>query len=98
MVLMISLKEKNIELDEILKMDTDRIVDGETENEDGISYNSKIQNMIQKISSIDDIGRYRYQVVILANLKKEKYKDSQIKNLQEDFQQKYLIMKNVTMS
>ncbi len=52
-------ENKNIELDEILKMDTDRIVDGETENEDGISYNSKIQNMIQKISSIDDVGRYR---------------------------------------
>ena len=81
-------ENKNIELDEILKMDTDRIVDGETENEDGISYNSKIQNMIQKISSIDDIGRYRYQVVILANLKKEKYKDSQIKKLTGGFSAK----------
>lgn len=81
-------ENKNIELDEILKMDTDRIVDGETENEDGISYNSKIQKMIQKISSIDDIGRYRYQVVILANLKKEKYKDSQIKKLTGGFSAK----------
>ena len=42
-------ENKNIELDEILKMDTDRIVDGEMENEDGISYNHKIQKMIQKI-------------------------------------------------
>lgn len=74
-------ENKNIELDEILKMDTDRIVDGETENEDGISYNHKIQ----KISDIDDIGRYRYQMIILANLKIEKYKASQIRKLTGGF-------------
>ncbi len=78
-------ENKNIELDEILKMDTDRIVDGEMENEDGISYNHKIQKMIQKISAIDDIGRYRYQVIILANLKIEKYKSSQIRKLTGGF-------------
>ncbi len=81
-------ENKNIELHEILKMDIDRITDGETENEDGISYNSKIQNMIQKISSIDDIGRYSYQVVILANLEEKKYKDSQIKKLTGGFSAK----------
>ncbi len=78
-------ENKVIELDEILKMDTDRIVDGEEESEDGISYNGKIKNMLQKIRDIDDIGRYRYQVVILANLKKEKYKMSQIKKLTGGF-------------
>lgn len=78
-------ENKTIELDEILKMDTDRIVDGEEESEDGISYNGKIKKMIQKIRDIDDIGRYRYQVVILANLKREKYKASQIKKLTGGF-------------
>ena len=45
-------ENKNIELHEILKMDIDRITDGETENEDGISYNSKIKNMIQNFACI----------------------------------------------
>ena len=78
-------ENKSIELDEILKMDTDRILDGETEDEDGVSYNSKIKKMSQTISSIDDIGRYGYRVIILANIKKEKYKPSQIKKLSGGF-------------
>lgn len=78
-------ENKNIDLDEILKMDTDRIVDGENENEDGIRYNNKIQKMMQEISSIEDIGRYSYQVIILANLKEDKYKPSQIKRLTGGF-------------
>ena len=76
-------ENKSIEIDEILKMDTDRILDGETEDEDGVSYNSKIKKMSQTISSIDDIGRYGYRVIILANIKKEKYKPSQIKKLSD---------------
>lgn len=78
-------ENKSIEIDEILKMDTDRILDGETEDEDGVSYNSKIKKMSQTISSIDDIGRYGYRVIILANIKKEKYKPSQIKKLSGGF-------------
>ena len=69
---------KEITLDEILKMDVDRIVDGYQYNEDGEEYNNKILKMMEKISEINDIGRYDYQVIILANLRN--YKDSALKN------------------
>lgn len=78
-------ENKEIALSEILKMDTDRIVDGEIEDEDGIQYNGKIRNMITKISEIEDIGRYGYQVIILANLKKDNYRESQLKRLTGGF-------------
>ncbi len=81
-------ENKEIVLSEILKMDIDRIVDGEIENEDGIPYNSKIRNMITKISEIEDIGRYSYQVIILANLNRSNYKDSQLKRLTGGFSAK----------
>lgn len=74
---------KEIELEEILKMDIDRIVDGEETDEDGKRYNGKIIQMIEKIRQIPDIGRYNYDVIILANL--HKYKDSQLKKLTGGF-------------
>lgn len=79
----INFENKEIALDEILKMDVGRIVDGETEDEDGNKYNRKIFNMMRKISDIPDIGRYNYEVVILANLKN--YKDSALKKLTGGF-------------
>jgi hypothetical protein len=63
-------EEKNIDITEILKMDVDRILDGENSHENGISYNTKILEMQAKIKSIPDIGRYRYEVILLANLHK----------------------------
>ncbi len=74
---------KEITLDEILKMDVDRIVDGDKVDEEGKSYNSKIINMMKRISDISDIGRYGYEVVILANLKN--YKNSTLKKLTGGF-------------
>ena len=70
-------KEKEIDLDELLNMDIGRIIDGETTDEDGNSYNSKILEMIREIRKIEDIARYNYKVVILANLKK--YRDSDVR-------------------
>lgn len=70
---------KEIEYDELLAMDIDRIVDGEDTDEEGNPYNAKIQNMKKRISSIDDIGRYSYKVIILANL--IGCKESKIKKL-----------------
>lgn len=61
-------KDKEIELQEILKMDADRIVKGETSYENGNKYNGKIQILLRKIQSISDIALYKYQVIILANL------------------------------
>lgn len=78
-------ENKEITLNEILKMDVDRVVDGEICDEDDNQYNSKIRNMIKIISDIDDIGRYNYKVIILANLKRDSYRPSQLKRLTGGF-------------
>ena len=61
-------ESKEIELAEILKMDIDRILGGEEEDEIGNSYNGKIKQLQREVAEINDIARYRYRVVILANL------------------------------
>lgn len=76
-------ENKEISYDEILKMDVDRIVDGYRMDEDGTSYNSKILNMMDKISSIPDIGRYSYEVILLANIKQRK--ESKLRRLTGGF-------------
>jgi len=60
-------EEKSIGAEELLMMDIGRILEGETLTESGAAYNSKILAMARRIREISDIGRYRYQVVILAN-------------------------------
>ena len=60
-------ESKEIEVGEILVMDIRRITGGKTENSNGEAYNGKIQGLIRRISEIPNIGRYTYQVVILAN-------------------------------
>ena len=77
-------ESKDIALEEILSMDIDRITDGEDNNENGIKYNNKILKFISEITSIDDIGKYTYKVIILANLK-DKIKPSAIKKLTGGF-------------
>jgi len=61
-------ENKEIELSEILQMDVAEITEGKTENENGIKYNGKIQQLIREISQIEDIGKYNYKTIILANL------------------------------
>lgn len=61
-------QEKNISFDELLRMDVDRITEGQEEDEDGIPYNGKIKQLQRDISNVSDIGRYSYEVIILANL------------------------------
>lgn len=61
-------QQKEIQLEELLNMDVDRITKGELKDEDGNEYNSKIKQLIREISEIGDSGRYSYEVVILANL------------------------------
>lgn len=59
---------KEIDLKELLNMDIDRISDGHDCDENGNKYNGKIQQLLREVSSIPDIGRYKWEVVILANL------------------------------
>lgn len=59
---------KSIELEEINKMDIDRISRGERIDKNGIKYNDKIQRLIQILSEIEQISRYDFNVIILANV------------------------------
>lgn len=74
---------KDITLSEILSMDTHEITEGNEKNEDGIEYNGKIKQLIREISQIEDIGKYNYKVIILANL--ESVKPSKLKILTGGF-------------
>ncbi len=74
-------EEKEITFEELLKMDISRIIDdGEKKDEDGKNYNWKILWLQRKITEIRDIGRYKYEVVLLANLH-NKIKTSQLTKL-----------------
>ena len=59
---------KSIELEEINKMDIDRISKGEKVDKNGIKYNDKIQRLIQNLSEMEQISRYDFNVIILANV------------------------------
>ncbi|MCA1967150.1 MAG: AIPR family protein [Flavobacterium sp.] len=68
-------ENKQIAFEEILTMDVNRILDGETKDERGNEYNGKIKQLQREISNTDSIGRYSYQIVILANLADVKSSD-----------------------
>jgi hypothetical protein len=74
---------KNIELEEMLKMDVDRITRGEMSDEAGNRYNNKVHSLIRRIQTIEDIARYDFIVVLLANLKDISH--SKVKRLVGDF-------------
>ena len=65
-------KEKNILLNELLQMDVARITEGNECNEEEEPYNGKIKQMQRDINNVPDIGRYKYEIVILANLRDQK--------------------------
>lgn len=67
-------ENKEIEFDELLSMEIDRITDGDKTDKDNNSYNDKILRMQKEIEKIDDIGRYAYKAIILANLREKKSK------------------------
>lgn len=76
-------ENKEISVKEILNMDIDRVIDGETKDEEGNNYNGKILQIQRELSDISDIGRYSYNVIILANLRN--YKTSDIRKLTGGF-------------
>jgi hypothetical protein len=59
---------KEVLATELLQMDVDRITAGETADARGTSYNNKVLKLVEEIKNISDIGRWKYVVVILANL------------------------------
>jgi hypothetical protein len=62
-------EQKDISLDELLRMDISRILKGEEFDLAGNEYNGKIKQLQREIRQIPDIARYSYNIVILANLK-----------------------------
>lgn len=63
-------KTKFISLDEINNMDIDRISKGEKADKNGKDYNGKIKGLIRELSEIEQISRYNFYVIILANVDK----------------------------
>lgn len=59
---------KEIAIGELLAMDVNRILEGEKQDENGIPYSGKIQQLQREISSLPDVARYGYRIAILANL------------------------------
>lgn len=60
---------KIITPEELLVMDIDRVLAGELTDEDGNSYNGKIQGLQRAVRDLPDITRYTYVVVVLANVR-----------------------------
>lgn len=67
--------EKNFEaneitVEELTKIEADRIIKGETLHEDGVTpYNGKIRKFQDVISKTENLGQYKYRLVFLANFK-----------------------------
>ncbi|PKO28368.1 MAG: AIPR protein [Betaproteobacteria bacterium HGW-Betaproteobacteria-9] len=61
-------ESKEIALDELLAMDITRVLEGEAKDELGVEYNGKIKQFQREVSSLPDVARFSYRVVILANL------------------------------
>ena len=64
-------ENKEITVQELLSMDIKRIVQGEDCYENGSKYNDKILNFIKRLQQISDLPNYRYEIILLANVKQE---------------------------
>jgi hypothetical protein len=64
-------ENKEITFEELLSMDIQRVVQGEENYENGIKYNGKILNFIKRLQSISDLPKYQYEIILLANVKRE---------------------------
>lgn len=64
-------EEKEIAYDELLAMDVDRILSGESTDDNGNEYAGKIKQLQREISELSDIARYTYKIIIIANTKTE---------------------------
>jgi|WetSurMetagenome_2_1015567.scaffolds.fasta_scaffold67553_2 hypothetical protein len=65
-------EEKEITYGELLKMDISKITEGEEKDAKGIKYNNKILQFIKDISNIADIPKWKYKIIIIANLNNDR--------------------------
>ena len=59
---------KPISVDEIVKMEVSRITDGEETDSKGNKYNGKILGLIRNLQELDQIARYDFKIILLANV------------------------------
>lgn len=59
---------KKIQIDEIFKIDFERITSWEIKDEKWTEYNWKIQKLIKDIQNIEWIARYKYRIILLGNI------------------------------
>jgi|APLak6261670063_1056076.scaffolds.fasta_scaffold02188_3 hypothetical protein len=64
----VNFENKSIQFDELLKMDVERIIDGVSNDESGNEYSGKIKQLQREIANIPNIGRFEYQIILLANM------------------------------
>lgn len=68
----------NMSVNDLLKMDVKDILNGKTQDEHGVSYNSQIRQSLQRsIKKLPDAGSYETYVVLLGNSKAFSQKDLQ---------------------
>ena len=77
-------EEKSIEVAELLKMEVGRVSRGDKVDSNSVPFSAKITAFQKKITDIRDIALYRWQVVILANLKH--VNDEQIRRLLDNME------------
>lgn len=63
--------EKHITIDEISRIDADRILRGAIHDIDGVAYNGKILQLQRTIDALEDVTEYDHQIVLLANVRQE---------------------------
>lgn len=76
-------ESKEINIDEIIKMEIGNILKGSQVDSNGTQYNGKILGMQRIINDLPQLGLYTYKVIFLCNLKK--YHNNQISRLVENF-------------
>ncbi|EOX1541378.1 AIPR family protein [Vibrio cholerae] len=67
-------ESKEIEIDELLKMDITRILEGEICCENGNRYNGKVKSFQDALDKLKNKAKYEYNVIILANCKYDRNK------------------------
>lgn len=61
--------DREILFKELVQMDIEKIIDnGDETDEKGVPYNDKIKRLIGVINKIPDVAKWRYKIIILANL------------------------------
>lgn len=59
---------KKISIEEIAAMEINRVSAGESSDAEGNDYSGKIKGLIRAISEVEDISRYKYRAVLIANV------------------------------